>query len=88
MYDTGTNRNRSLYFAIVEWNRVPDGDVEGVGEPVLPWKDKFDEASCTFQLRLGPGVRRFPRIRFWFWTGRVYLIQDVYIASSKSHILG
>ena len=38
----------------MEWSRILDG-YEGVGEPVLPWKDKLNEVSRTFQLR--PGAR-------------------------------
>jgi hypothetical protein len=55
MHDAGTNWNRSFNFPIVEWDRNWQG--EGVGEPMLSWKDKFDEVSCTFQLRLKAGIR-------------------------------
>ena len=52
---------------------------------MLPWKDKFDEVSRAFELRLGARVCRFLGIRLWFRTRRVYLIQNVCVASVKRH---
>lgn len=72
MYNTATNRDRSLYFTIMERSRALRGYGKGVGEPVLAWEDEFDEVSCTFQLRLGAWVCRF--LRAALWTRRVYLI--------------
>lgn len=74
MRNVGTNQNRSLYFAIVKWNRFLGGHGKGVGKPVLPWKDKFNEVSRAFQLRLETWVRKFLGIRLELRTGRIYLI--------------
>lgn len=50
---------------------------------MLSWKDKFDQLSRTFQLRLETWIRQILRIRLGLRTGRVYLIQDVYVAGSR-----
>jgi len=83
---TQADQNRSLYLTIVERAFVLGGHGKGVGEPMLPWKDKFNEVSRTFQLGLGAWVRRFLSVRLGFRAGRVYLVQDVYVTSSKTHM--
>jgi len=70
-YDTCTDRNRHLYFAIVGWNSVLDGLGEGVREPMLSRKDKLDEVSRAFQLGMETGVYQFLRIRLGLRTGGV-----------------
>jgi len=74
MYDTGTYQDRSLYLTVVERDFVLGGYGKGIGEPMLPWKDKFNEVSRTFQLRLKAWVCRFLSIRLGFRAGRVYLV--------------
>lgn len=54
---------------------------------MLSWEDKLDEVSRTFQLRLVARVHRFPGICLRLRTGRVDLIQDVYVASSELDVL-
>lgn len=53
---------------------------------MLSWKDKFDEAPCAFQLRLGAGVRGFRRVGLRFRTGRVDLVQNIYSRDLSSDI--
>ena len=80
---TQADQNRSLYLTIVERAFVLGGHGKGVGEPMLPWKDKFNEVSRTFQLGLGAWVRRFLSVRLGFRAGRVYLVQDVYVTTLR-----
>lgn len=49
----------------------------------MSWEDKFSEMPGTFQLRLGTGVCRFPKAGLGFRTGRVYLVQDVYVPRKR-----
>lgn len=74
MYDMGADQNRSLYLTIVERDFVLGRHGKGIGEPMLPWKDKFNEVSRTFQLRLGAWVRQFLSVRLGFRAGRVDLV--------------
>ena len=71
VYDTSTNRDRRLYFAIIGRNSVLDRLGEGVREPMLPWKDKLDEVSRVFQLGMEAGIYQLLRIRLGLRTGRV-----------------
>jgi hypothetical protein len=70
----------------MEWNRILDR-CEGIGEPMLPWEDELHEPSRTLELRLGVRIRRFPRICLELRTGRVDLIQDVYVQGLEENAL-